>query len=130
MSAFLLCFAAWTALALSMDRHHDNAFARTDTTPHPARAQPSWLDHPLHHRNYLRRTGWALLLLSLWLTAAPPVTAAALLLPVSLRVVAWVMALSMSALAVTALITWQPRHAPTVAVLAGVSGLCALVLGG
>ena len=28
MSAFLLCFAAWSAIALGMDRHHEDALGR------------------------------------------------------------------------------------------------------
>ena len=28
MSAFLLCFAAWSAIALGMDRHHEDALGQ------------------------------------------------------------------------------------------------------
>ena len=129
MSAFLLCFAAFTALALGMDRHYDDAFAPGGTAPRWARVQLRWLAHPLLHPLYLRRAGWALLLLSLWLTAVAPGAGAALLPPMSLRIVAWVMALSVSAVAVTAVVTWQPQRAPTLAAIATVAGLCALALG-
>lgn len=129
MSAFLLCFAAMAALALAMDRHHDDAFAAAGAAPRWTRVQWPWLAHPLWHPVYLRRAGWGLLWLSLWLTAAAPGTAAVLMPPMSLRIVVWVVALSVAAVAVTAVVTWQPQRAPALAAIALVAGLCALALG-
>ena len=82
MSAFLLCFAAWSAIALGMDRHHEDA---TDREGAARRLQQ------------LRLAGWLLLLLSLWLAAHPAGG-----VPASLGVTAWTVALSVAAVAVTA----------------------------
>lgn len=56
MSTFFFCFAAWSAIALGMDRHHEDALGRQTATPRLAQ---------------LRRVGWLLLALSLWLAARP-----------------------------------------------------------
>ena len=109
MSAFLLCFAAWSAIALGMDRHHEDA---TDREGAARRLQQ------------LRRAGWLLLLLSLWLAAHP-----ASGVPASLGVTAWAVALSVAAVAVTASVTWQPRRAPLLAGMALVAGLGAWAWG-
>ena len=77
MSAFLLCFAAWSAIALGMDRHHEDATGREGAA---------------RSLQQLRRTGWLLLLLSLWLAAHPADG-----VPASLGVTAWAVALSMAA---------------------------------
>ena len=105
MSAFLLCFAAWSAIALGMDRHHEDATGRESAA---RRMQP------------LRRAGWLLLLLSLWL-AAPPADG----VPASLGVTTWTVALSVAAVAVTAAVTWQPRRTPLLAGVALVASLAA-----
>lgn len=126
MSIFFLCFAAWTALALAMDRHHDDAFG-TNGTP-PGRATLPGLKNPLAHPPYLRRAGWAMLLLSLWLATSPAESAPGAM-PASVSVVAWVVALSVSAISVTAMVTWQPRRAPALAMAALVAGLLAQALG-
>lgn len=52
MSAFLFCFAAWLAMALGMEKHHEDALG------HEAAAA---------RLRTLRRVGWAILLASLWL---------------------------------------------------------------
>ncbi len=104
MSAFLLCFAAWSAIALGMDRHHEDATGREGAA---------------RRLLQLRRAGWLLLLFSLWLAARPAGGA-----PASLGVTAWTVALSVAAVAVTAAVTWQPRHTP---VLAGAALLAGLV---
>ncbi|MDR6152722.1 hypothetical protein J2W88_001254 [Acidovorax delafieldii] len=109
MSAFLLCFAAWSAIALGMDRHHEDA---TDREGAARRLQQ------------LRRAGWLLLLLSLWLAAHPAGG-----VPASLGVTAWTVALSVAAVAVTAAVTWQPRCAPLLAGVALVAGLAAWAWG-
>lgn len=105
MSAFLLCFAAWSAIALGMDRHHADALGREGTA---------------HQRTNLRCAGWLLLALSLWLTARPPGEE-----PASLGVTVWAVALSAAALAVTATVTWQPRRTPALGAIALVAGLLA-----
>ena len=109
MSAFLLCFAAWSALALGMDRHHEDATGREDAA---------------RSLQQLRRTGWLLLLLSLWLAAHPAGG-----VPASLGVTAWAVALSVAAVSVTAAVTWQPRRAPLLAGMALVAGLGAWAWG-
>lgn len=107
MSAFLLCFAAWSAIALGMDRHHEDALGREGTA---------------RRLQQLRRAGWLVLALSLWLAAAhPPGEATA-----ALGVTAWAVALSVAAVAVTATVTWLPQRAPTFAGAALVA--CVLVL--
>ena len=103
MSAFLLCFAAWSAIALSLDRHHEDALGR---------------EVAAHQRRRLRHAGWLLLALSLWLAARPPGE-----VPASLGVTTWAVALSVAALAVTATVTWQPRRTPALGAAALVAGL-------
>jgi Na+/proline symporter len=105
MSTFLLCFAAWSAIALGMDRHHEDTLGREGT------------ERRLLH---LRRAGWLVLLLSLWLAVRPSGE-----MPASLGVTAWTVALSVAALAVTAVVTWQPRRAPVAAGVALAAGLLA-----
>lgn len=109
MSAFFLCFAAWSAIALGMDRHHEDALGREAAAPRLAQ----W-----------RRAGWLLLALSLWLAAQPPAG-----VPASLGVTAWTIALSVAAVAVTAVMTWQPRRAPRLAGVALAAGLAAWAAG-
>jgi len=109
MSAFLLCFAAWSAIALGLDRHHEDA---TDREGAARRLQQ------------LRLAGWLLLLLSLWLAAHPADG-----VPASLGVTAWTVALSVAAVAVTAAVTWQPRRTPLLAGMALVAGLGAWAWG-
>src|SRR3989338_5866435 len=96
MSAFLLCFAAWSAIALGMDRHHEDALGQEGS---------------MRRLVALRRSGWLLLVLSLWLAAAHPPGG----VPASLGVTAWSVALSVAAVAVTATVTWQPRRTPELA---------------
>ena len=103
MSAFLLCFAAWSAIALGMDRHHEDALGQEGA----ARRLVA-----------LRRSGWLLLVLSLWLAAAHPPGG----VPASLGVTAWTVALSVTA-------TWQPRRTPELAGAALLAGLLARALG-
>ena len=57
MSAFLFCFAAWLAMALGMDKHHEDALGREGF---PARLR------------HLRSAGWVILLASLWLATRTP----------------------------------------------------------
>ena len=109
MSAFLLCFAAWSAIALGLDRHHEDATGREGAA---------------QRLQQLRRAGWLLLLLSLWLAAHPAGG-----VPASLGVTAWAVALSVAAVAVTASVTWQPRRAPLLAGMALVAGLGAWTWG-
>src|SRR3989344_4187114 len=111
MSAFLLCFAAWSAIALGMDRHHEDALGQ---------------EGAVRRLVALRRSGWLLLVLSLWLAAAHPPGG----VPASLGVTAWSVALSVAAVAVTATVTWQPRRTPELAGAALLAGLLARALGG
>ena len=99
MFAFLLCFAAWSAIALGMDRHHEDALGHEGTAQRLTR---------------LRQIGWLLLLLSLWLAVAYPVGGVS----AALGLTAWMVALSVAAVAVTATITWQPQHIPKMAAAA------------
>ena len=110
MSAFLLCFAAWSAIALGMDRHHEDALGQEGA----ARRLVA-----------LRRWRWLLLVLSLWLAAAHPPGG----VPASLGVTVWTVALSVAAVAVTATVTWQPRRTPELAGAALLAGLLARALG-
>lgn len=110
MSAFFFCFAAWSAIALGMDRHHEDATGREAAAPRLAQ---------------LRRAGWLLLALSLWLAARPSAS-----VPASLGVTAWAIALSVAAVAVTAVMTWRPRRAPALGALALAAGLAAWAAGG
>ncbi len=97
-------------MALGMDRHHEDALGHEGT---------------LRRLTLLRRTGWALLALSLGLAAmAPPGGASA-----ALGVTVWAVALSVAAVAVTAVVTWQPRRAQELAVVALLAGLLARGLG-
>lgn len=98
MPTFLLCFAAWACIALGMERHHEDAYGRAGNA---------------RRHTWLRRAGWALLLLSLWLATRP-----AQHTPASLGLVAWVVALSLAALACTAMATWQPRRMVPAAITA------------
>ena len=105
MSAFLLCFAAFSAIALGMDRHHHDALGR---------------DGGARQLLRLRRAGWLVLLLSLGLALRPAND-----LPASLGATLWAVALSVAAVAVTAVVTWQPRRTPALAGVALVAGLLA-----
>jgi len=113
MSDFLLCFAAWSAIALSMDRHHEDALG-------DAWARTLGHDGAARRLQHLRRAGWLLLGLSLWQAAHPAGSA-----PASLSVTAWAVALSVAAVAATAAVTWQPRSTPALAGCALVAGLVA-----
>ncbi|MEG0676127.1 MAG: DUF3325 domain-containing protein [Comamonas sp.] len=94
---FLLCFAAWTALALAMDRHHEDAW------PGIASEAPA----AVLRRQRLAQAGWALLALSLGMALGFPGATT-----VAMSAVVWTVALSLSALAATALATWQPQRLP------------------
>ena len=109
MSAFFFCFAAWSAIALGMDRHHADALGREGTA---------------HRLRHLRRAGWLLLCGSLWLAARPAGGA-----PASLGVTAWAVALSVAAVATAVAMTWQPRRAPALAGAALAAGLAAWAVG-
>jgi hypothetical protein len=111
MSAFLLCFAAWTALALGMDRHHADVRGR---------------DAPLRQLQGLRGGGWLLLLLLLLSLGLAAQSGSG---PASLAVTAWAVALSLAALAVTALLTWWPRGLAVLAQLALCAGVLAAASG-
>jgi len=107
---FLLCFAAWTALALAMDRHHEDAWPGVDSEA-PAAALL---------RQRLFKSGWALLGLSLGIALCLPAASS-----VALSATAWTAALCLSALAATALATWQAQRLPVLGLAA--LGLALLV---
>lgn len=94
---FLLCFAAWTALALAMDRHHEDAWPGIASEAPPA----------VLRRQRLAQAGWALQALSLGMALGFPGATT-----VAMSAVVWTAALSLSALAATALATWQPQRLP------------------
>lgn len=104
MTELLLCHAGWCALALGMDRHHEEALG------HPGEAA---------RLQRLRWTGWGLLTAALAHALALPAPT----LPMSL--VWWGVALSLGALATTALATWRPRWLPAAGAWALAAGLLA-----
>ncbi len=125
MAAFFWCVAGWTALALSMDRHYGDAFTPLGNASRWRYSSVRWLAQTVQRPAVLRATGWALLVLSLCSAATAPGAA-----QMSMRVVHWAVCLSISALAVSALFTWQPRCAGAAAALAVAAALCTTALGG
>ncbi|WP_166216070.1 DUF3325 domain-containing protein [Pseudomonas atagonensis] len=99
--ALLLCYAGFTALCLSMPRHHDELLGNK---PSPRR------------RRGLNLAGWLLLVLSLWAAVAANGWGFGL--------VDWFAVLMLSALALVLLMPYQPR---LVLGLAGVSLLASPV---
>ena len=98
---FLLCYGGFTALCLSMDRHHGELLGR----------KPS-----ARRRQGMRISGWLLLALSLW-TA---ISAASW----GLGLVQWFAVLMLSGLLLVLLLPYRPRLALS---LAGVSLLASPV---
>jgi hypothetical protein len=99
--ALLLCYGGFTALCLSMDRHHAELLGRK---PSPRRRQG------------MRIGGWLLLALSLW--------AAVSVAGWGLGLVQWFAVLMLSALLLVLLLPYRPRLALS---LAGVSLLASPV---
>jgi hypothetical protein len=99
--ALLLCYAGFTALCLSMPRHHDELLGHK---PSAARRQA------------LKIAGWLLLCLSLW--------AAVTVNGWSFGLVDWFAVLMLSALTLVLLLPYRPRLA---LVLAGLSLLASPV---
>ena len=99
--ALLLCYAGFTALCLSMPRHHDELLGHKPST---RRGQA------------LKLAGWLLLGLSLW--------AAVKANGWSLGLVDWLAVLMLSALALVLLLPYRPRLALA---LAGMSLLASPV---
>ncbi|VVO10819.1 DUF3325 domain-containing protein [Pseudomonas fluorescens] len=98
---FLLCYGGFTALCLSMDRHHTDLLGR----------KPS-----VRRRQGMRISGWLLLALSLW--AAVSATGW------GLGLVQWFAVLMLSGLLLVLLLPYRPRLALS---LAGVSLLASPV---
>lgn len=96
---FLLCYAAWTALALSLDRHHEDALGQALLPP---------------RTRLLHATGGGLLLLSLGVAAATGHGGHT----ATIAVAAWAVMLTAAALAATACMTWHPRLAVRSAAMA------------
>ncbi len=92
--ALMMCYAGFTALCLSTDRHHGELL---HSKPSPAR------------RLSLRAAGWLLLVLSIW----PAVTVTGW----SQGLVEWCAVLMLSALLLVLLLPYRPRLA---LILAGV----------
>jgi hypothetical protein len=92
--ALMMCYAGFTALCLSTNRHHGELL---HSKPSPAR------------RLSLRATGWLLLVLSIW----PAVTVTGW----SQGLVEWCAVLMLSALLLVLLLPYRPRLA---LILAGV----------
>lgn len=93
--ALLLCYASFTALCLSMDRHHVELLGRKPTAG---------------RRRLIKLTGWLLLAVSLW--------AAVSSIGWGLGLVEWFAVLMLSALLLVLLLPYRPRLALS---LAGVS---------
>ncbi|MFU2327134.1 DUF3325 domain-containing protein [Pseudomonas sp. NFX98] len=93
--ACLLCYAGFTALCLSMDRHHTELLGRKPT---------------LVMRRRMKLAGWLLLAVSLW--AAVSTTGWAL------GLVEWFAVLMLSGLSLVMLMPYRPRLALA---LAGIS---------
>ena len=92
LSALLLCYSGFTALCLSMERHHAELIGRK---PSPRRRQA------------MRVGGWLLLTVSLW--------AAVTSTGWSLGLVEWFAVLMLSALLLVLLMPYRPRLALTLA---------------
>ncbi|MGH8449452.1 DUF3325 domain-containing protein [Pseudomonas sp.] len=92
--ALMMCYAGFTALCLSTDRHHGELL---HSKPSPAR------------RLSLRAAGWLLLVLSIW----PAVTVTGW----SQGLVEWCAVLMLSALLLVLLLPYRPRLA---LILAGI----------
>ncbi|KPN92705.1 DUF3325 domain-containing protein [Pseudomonas nunensis] len=103
--ALLLCYGGFTALCLSMDRHHADLLGR----------KPS-----VRRRSNLQLGGWLLLGLSLW--AAVSATGW------GLGLVEWFAVLMLSALLLVLLLPYRPRLALWLAALGLVaSPVCAVL---
>ena len=93
--ALLLCYGGFTALCLSMDRHHAELLGRKPST---------------RRRHLMKLAGWLLLVLSLWAAVASTGW--------GLGLVEWCAVLMLSALLLVLLLPYRPRLALS---LAGVS---------
>ncbi|WP_392885425.1 DUF3325 domain-containing protein [Pseudomonas migulae] len=93
--ALLLCYGGFTALCLSMDRHHAELLGRKPST---------------RRRQLMTLAGWLLLALSLWAAVAATGW--------GLGLVEWCAVLMLSALLLVLLLPYRPRLALS---LAGVS---------
>ena len=113
MSSFFLCLAAWSALALGMDRHHADALGAEGSA---------------QRRHWLQRTGGLGLLLSLWLATRAPADAPDTY-SASIAMASWAVALSVAAVVATAVVTWQPQRVPLLGAAALLAGLLAQALG-
>lgn len=91
--ALLLCYGGFSALCVSMDRHHRDLLGRTPTS---------------RQRQLLKALGWSLLALSMW----PAVAASGW----SLGLVDWCAALMASAMLLVWLLPYRPRLALSLAV--------------
>ena len=100
---FALIYIAFTALCLSMDRHHQTIFKE---------------NHKFLKRTTLRIAGWAVLVVSLWATVK-------LSEPYETGVVTWFGLLTVGGLALVFLLAYRPK----IVLSAGIAAI-ALALGG
>lgn len=100
---FLLCFAAWAALALAMERHHEDAWPGEESEAPAA----------VLRRQRLFQSGWAMLSLSLGIALCFPAATT-----VAMSATVWTAAFCLSALAATAMATWQAQRLPMLGVMA------------
>ncbi|MEO7470065.1 MAG: DUF3325 domain-containing protein [Sphingobium limneticum] len=92
ITSLALCFLAFVALALAMDRHHGQVL---NSRPSP------------RFRRFLRSGGWALIMLS----AAPCIAASGW----SIGLTWWLGILTAAAMPVLLLLTYRPKTLPTLA---------------
>lgn len=103
--ALLLCYGGFTALCLSMDRHHADLLRRKPTA---------------RRRQVMRVGGWLLLILSLWAGVSANGW--------GLGLVEWFAVLMLSALVLVLLLPYRPRLALSLAALGLIaSPVCAVL---
>ncbi|PWE41603.1 DUF3325 domain-containing protein [Pseudomonas prosekii] len=103
--ALLLCYGGFTALCLSMDRHHADLLGRKPTA---------------RRRRVMRVGGWLLLTLSLWAGVSANGW--------GLGLVEWFAVLMLSALVLVLLLPYRPRLALSLAALGLIaSPVCAVL---
>lgn len=103
--AFGLCYAGMAALSLAMEKHHAQVW--TDSP------------RPLQQKS-LRVAGWGLILLAL----VPSITG----WNATVGVVAWAGMLSLGAIVFVLLLSYQPRIAASLGLIAGILSVAGLAL--
>ncbi|MBK5417072.1 DUF3325 domain-containing protein [Pseudomonas sp. TH31] len=104
--ALLLCYGGFTALCLSMDRHHADLLGRKPSAP---------------RRRVMRFGGWLVLALSLWVAVSTTGW--------GLGLVEWFAVLMISALLLVLLLPYRPRLTLSLAALSLLaSPVCAVLI--